>query len=123
MLPLFGGKRYTARSASKPEANSSKPCGKADKPRVLDELGAAAGSMEGTFLGSLVVTDVCSGWTEVLPLLAREQSLVAEGLDVMRQQLPVPVLGIDTDNDSVFIKETLVAYCSQHQLTFTRSRA
>lgn len=63
-----------------------------------------------------MTTDVCSGWTEVLALLAREQSLIAEGLDVIRQQLPVSVLGIDTDNDSVFINETLVAYCSQHQL-------
>jgi len=35
----------------------------------------------------------------------------------------MPVLGIDTDNDSAFINETLIAYCSEHQLTFTRSRA
>ncbi len=52
----------------------------------------------------------------------REQSLVAEGLDAIRRQFPVPVLGIDTDNDSVFINETLIAYCSAHQLAFTRSR-
>jgi hypothetical protein len=78
--------------------------------------------MEGAFLWSLVATDVCSGWTEAVPLLAREQSLVVEGLDAIRRQFPAPVLGIDTDNDSVFINETLIAYCSTHQLAFTRSR-
>jgi hypothetical protein len=59
----------------------------------------------------------------VVPLVAREQSLVAEGLEVMRRQFPVPILGIDTDNDSAFINETLLAYCQQQKLEFTRSRA
>ena len=32
-------------------------------------------SMQGTFLWSRVATDVCSGWTEGVPLVARESSL------------------------------------------------
>ena len=79
--------------------------------------------MQGAFLWSLVATDVCSGWTEAVPLLAREQSLVVEGLEVIRRQFPVPILGIDSDNDSAFINETLLAYCQEQQLEFTRSRA
>src|SRR5579885_2666787 len=79
--------------------------------------------MQGTFLWSLVATDVCSGWTEVVPLLAREQSLVTEGLEVIRRQFPVPVLGIDSDNDGAFINDTLLAYCQLRHLEFTRSRA
>ena len=59
----------------------------------------------------------------MVPLLAREQALVVEGLEVIRRQLPVPVLGIDSDNDSAFINDTLLAYCQQQQLEFTRSRA
>ncbi len=88
----------------------------------VDLVAHCGGSMEGSFLWSLVATDVCSGWTEAVPLVAREQSLVAEGLDAIRRQFPAPVLGIDTDNDSVFINETLIDYCSTHRLTFTRSR-
>ena len=80
-------------------------------------------SMQGMFLWSLVATDVCSGWTEAVPLVAREQSLVVEGLEVIRRQFPVPIRGIDTDNDSAFINETLLAYCQEQQLEFTRSRA
>jgi hypothetical protein len=88
----------------------------------VDFVAHCGESMEGTFLWSLVATDVCSGWIEVVPLLAREQSLVAEALDVIRQRLPVAVCGLDTDNDSAFINETLRDYCERHRIEFTRSR-
>ena len=77
----------------------------------VDFVAHGGDSMQGTFLWSLVATDVCSGWTEAVPLVAREQSLVVEGLEVIRRQLPMPVLGIDSDNDSAFINETLQGYC------------
>jgi hypothetical protein len=89
----------------------------------IDFVAHGGSSTQGVFLSSLVATDVCSGWTEMVPLLAREQSLVTEGLDVLRRQFPVPVQGIDSDNDSAFINDTLLAYCQQHHLEFTRSRA
>jgi hypothetical protein len=89
----------------------------------IDFVSHGGSSMQGAFLWSLVATDVCSGWTEVVPLLAREQSLVTEGLEVIRRQFPVPVLGIDSDNDGAFINDTLLAYCQQQHLEFTRSRA
>src|SRR5262249_4147175 len=89
----------------------------------IDFVAHGGSSMHGTFLWSLVATDVCSGWTEVVPLLAREQSLVTQGLEVIGRQLPIPIRGIDSDNDSAFINDTLLAYCQQRGLTFTRSRA
>ena len=89
----------------------------------MDFVAHCGDSMQGAFLWSLAATDVCSGWTEVVPLVAREQSLVVEGLEVIRRQMPVPIRGIDTDNDSAFINETLQGYCQEQQLEFTRSRA
>jgi hypothetical protein len=59
----------------------------------------------------------------MVPLVAREQSLVVEGLNILRRQFPMPIRGIDTDNDSVFINETLLAYCQEQKLEFARSRA
>ena len=79
--------------------------------------------MSGAFIHSLVVTDVSSGWTEAVPLLAREQSLVVEGLEAISRVFPVPIRGIDSDNDSAFINETLVRYCADMGIEFTRSRA
>ena len=58
-----------------------------------------------------------------MPLLAREQSLVVEGLEAISRVFPMPVRGIDSDNDSVFINETLVGYCDDRDIEFTRSRA
>jgi hypothetical protein len=89
----------------------------------IDFVVHAGGLMVGSFIHTLVGTDVSSGWTEFVPLLAREQSLVVEGLDVMFQHIPFPVLGIDSDNDSAFINDTLLAFCQKHQIEFTRSRA
>lgn len=88
----------------------------------IDFVVHSGGSMAGSFLHSLVVTDVHSGWTEAVPLLAREQSLVVEGLEVIRRRFPVPLLGIDSDNDSAFINDTLLTYCTEHKLEFTRCR-
>ena len=64
----------------------------------IDFVVHGGGSMSGEYLHSFVVTDVCSGWVEAVPLLAREQRLVIEGLNVIRNQLPVPIRGIDSDN-------------------------
>lgn len=89
----------------------------------IDFVSHGGSSMQGVFLWSLVATDVCSGWTEAVALVAREQSLVVEGLEVIRRQFPVPIKGIDSDNDSAFINETLQAYCEQQKWEFTRSRA
>ena len=79
--------------------------------------------MTGSFIHTLVTTDVSSGWTEFIPLLVKEQSLVVEGLDAIFQQIPFPVLGIDSDNDSAFINNTLLKFCQMHHVEFTRSRA
>jgi hypothetical protein len=88
----------------------------------IDFVSHGGTSMQGVFLWSLVATDVCSGWTEAVALVAREQSLVVEGLEVLRRQFPIPIKGIDSDNDSAFINETLLNYCQQQKWEFTRSR-
>lgn len=89
----------------------------------IDFVSHGGTSMQGVFLWSLVATDVCSGWTEAVALVAREQSLVVEGLEVLRRQFPIPIKGIDSDNDSAFINETLLDYCQKQKWEFTRSRA
>ena len=55
------------------------------------------GSLWGSMIHSLVATDICTGWTAAVPLLAREQSLVVAGLEAIGPQLPFPVKGIDSD--------------------------
>ena len=45
------------------------------------------------------------------------------GLEAIAKQLPFSVLGIDSDNDSVFINDMLTRYCADRGIEFTRSRA
>ncbi len=89
----------------------------------IDLVAHCGDSMWGSFIYSLVATDVCTGWTEAVPMLAREQNLVVAGLEAIAKQLPFPVLGIDSDNDSVFINDMLTRYCVDRGIEFTRSRA
>jgi hypothetical protein len=78
---------------------------------------------EGSFLNSLVLTDIYSGWMEFAPLLRKCDAEVISGLDNIRAVLPIPMLGLDTDNGSEFINHALVDYCGRETITFTRSRA
>lgn len=77
----------------------------------------------GSFVHTLVLTDVVSGWTECVALPVREQSLVVEAISGLHRKLPFPLRGLDTDNDSAFLNDTLLTYCRDHNVVFTRSRA
>jgi len=77
---------------------------------------------EGAFLQTLVLTDVATGWTECLALLHRSQQTVIQALDRARTLLPMPLLGLDTDNGSEFLNTDLLAYCARAHITFTRGR-
>lgn len=77
---------------------------------------------KGSYLQTLVLTDIATGWTECAPLLVREQRLLTQVLDEVVKMLPFPLLGLDTDNDSVFMNETLQAWCAEAGVEFTRCR-
>lgn len=78
--------------------------------------------MAGSFVSTLVLTDIASGWTECIALAAREGTLVIDALERWREALPFPLRGIDTDNGSEFINEAMVAFCAQRDIELTRSR-
>jgi len=77
---------------------------------------------EGAFLQTLVLTDVATGWTECLALLHRSQHTVIQALDRARTLLPMPLLGLDTDNGGEFLNTDLLEYCTREEITFTRGR-
>ena len=77
---------------------------------------------EGSFVQTLTMTDIATGWTECAPLLVREQTVLVAVLSEVRKQMPFPLLGFDTDNDSVFMNETVQSYCKEASVEFTRCR-
>ena len=76
----------------------------------------------GSFVHTLTLTDVASGWTECVALVVRDGALVAAALEQLRQTMPFPLRGFDTDNGSEFMNETVAAYCQTHGIPCTRSR-
>jgi hypothetical protein len=76
----------------------------------------------GSYVNSLVMTDIASGWTEAAPLVVRESGLVVETLDRIRQALPFALRALDVDNGSEFVNESLIKYCLSQGIELTRSR-
>ena len=77
----------------------------------------------GDFVHTLTLTDIASGWTECVAMPVRNQALVVEALCIVGAVLPFGMLGVDTDNDSAFMNQTVFDYCQAHGLEQTRSRA
>ena len=78
---------------------------------------------EGSFLNTFVLTDIATGWTEFVPILRKGEADVIAALNHLRTSLPMPLLGLDTDNGSEFINYGLLEFCEKEKITFTRSRA
>lgn len=76
----------------------------------------------GSYVHSLVVTDIASGWTEAAPIVVRESSLVVETVERIRAGLPFALRALDVDNGSEFVNDRLIEYCLSHGIELTRSR-
>jgi hypothetical protein len=87
------------------------------------DLVAHCGAMNaGSYVSSLVLTDVVSGWTECAPVVVKSRELIVETLERLRQMLPFPLVSLDTDNGTEFVNEVLVDYCAKRGIGLTRSR-
>jgi hypothetical protein len=88
----------------------------------IDLVAHCGTTTAGFYLNSLTVTDVATGWTECVGVWGKGQAAVFAALKQARARLPMPLLGIDSDNGSEFLNAHLIRWCEQEQLTFTRSR-
>ena len=76
-----------------------------------------------SFIQTLTMVDVATGWTECLPLLTRDGSLVVEAMRHVQSLIPWLLRGVDFDNDSAFMNDVVVPWCREQKLEVTRSRA
>ncbi len=95
-----------------------------EKPGFVEiDLVAHCGeSVDGVYLNTLTATDIATGWTECFGLANKTQVAVSEAIAELRKRLPFPLLGIDSDNGTEFINDTLLRYCQAEHIDFTRSR-
>jgi hypothetical protein len=89
----------------------------------LDTVGHDGGSSNGEFCFTLNATDVSSGWVCLRALRNRAHRWVKEEVENIREELPFSLKGIDSDNGGEFINHTLVNYCNDTGVVFTRTRS
>jgi hypothetical protein len=88
----------------------------------MDLVAHCGETNRGSYVHSLVLTDIASGWTECAPLVVRESSLLVEALERVRLGLPFALHALDVDNGSEFVNETMIQYCLRNGIELTRSR-
>ncbi len=95
------------------------------KPGFLevDLVAHCADSSEGFYLTTLSTVDVATGWYEPVAVWGKGQDRVGGAVYDVRKRLPMPMLGLDSDNGSEFINQSLYNYCRRNAITFTRSRS
>src|SRR4030081_1738668 len=89
----------------------------------VDMVAHGGTSVAGLFIQTLTMVDVATGWTECLPLVTRDGSLVVEAMKHVQSLFPWLLRGVDFDNDSAFMNDTVVPWCRGQKLEVTRSRA
>jgi hypothetical protein len=89
----------------------------------IDLVAHGGTSVSGSFIQTMVLTDVATGWTECVPILLRESGLVIEAIAKARTLFPFPLRGVDFDNDGVFMNEAVIGWCRDAGLEVTRARA
>jgi hypothetical protein len=89
----------------------------------IDLVGHEGGNSSGEFCFTLTATDIATGWTINRSVKNKAAIWVFEALEQVIAEFPFPIFGIDSDNGSEFINHHLFDYCTQHQITFTRSRS
>lgn len=88
----------------------------------IDLVGHDGGVLDSHHAFTLNATDIASGWNSSTALKNKAQVWALAGIKKIRAKLPFPLLGLDSDNGSEFINQTLFAYCQEHKITFTRTR-
>jgi hypothetical protein len=88
----------------------------------VDLVAHCGSSTEGFYLCTLCAVDIATAWVELEAVWGKGQHRVGAAIDHVRTRLPMPLLGLDSDNGSEFINRSLRDYCRRHGITFTRSR-
>ena len=89
----------------------------------IDLVAHCGSTTEGFYLCTLCAVDIATAWIELEAVWGKGQERVGAAIHRVRAQLPMPLLGLDSDNGSEFINHHLYVYGQHHAITFTRSRA
>jgi hypothetical protein len=89
----------------------------------VDLVAHCGSSTQGFYLTTLCAVDIATAWVELDAVWGKGQQRVGAAIHHIWQRLPMPLVGLDSDNGSEFINHGLYDWCRRHAVTFTRSRA
>lgn len=89
-----------------------------------DTVAHGGSSMRGSFAWTLTVTDTLTQWTENRAVWNKSQAAVCQAFEYIFEEIPFPIISINTDNGSEFINHHLQHYWKEkhHHARITRSR-
>src|SRR6478752_61473 len=89
-----------------------------------DTVAHCGTSLLGSFIWSVTLTDIYSGWTENAAVWNKGAHGVLEQIKKIEQRLPFSILGFNSDNGGEFLNYHLVKYFQERDkpVEFTRSR-
>ena len=88
----------------------------------VDLVAHCGSSTRGFYLCTLCAVDIATSWVDLEPVWGKGQQRVGAAIHHVWTRLPVPLVGLDSDNGSEFINHSLYDWCQRHAVTFTRSR-
>lgn len=88
----------------------------------IDLVAHSGDRADGPFIYSLNLTDIHTTWVETRAVMGKHQVDVQTTLEELREALPFPLRGIDSDNGGEFINAHLQRYCRRTGVQFTRGR-
>lgn len=88
----------------------------------MDTVAHNGGDVNGEFIYSLDMVEICSDWSEQYAVIGKGEAGVIKAVDEIKNGLSFNLTGLDSDGGSEFINWHMVEYCKKNNLFFTRSR-
>ena len=88
----------------------------------IDLVAHCGVTVRGDFAYTLDFIDLDTNWDECVAFLGRGENNAMKAVQTIRERLPFPLLGIDSDNGEEFINWELYRWCRKEEITFTRCR-
>lgn len=78
----------------------------------------------GTYVHTLQLVDIATGWSERVAILGRNQEAMVKGFRKVQERLPFPITHLHPDNGSEFFNDHLIRYFGEEVtgLSLSRSR-
>lgn len=88
----------------------------------MDTVAHCSDSLSGEFIYSLDMVEIATGWSEQMAVMGKGEAGVVVAIEVIKQELPFDLKGLDSDTGSEFVNWHMVKWCKENNLSFTRSR-